>query len=213
MIVPSNYGEWVIQARLPDVNVSFVKRRNGVEEALSSKNWDKCFGNLYAWNALLPRNKDEDGNLKYRIRMSDIEYAKLTTVVSEAQCNKCEACTDYKKIKIFDLMIPLVEGILSGNTTSKIWVCPECDHENKIIETDIIESQLQQPYYLGVVPFPPTRKEGLQDRGAYDRKVTAWAWNFIAELEEKSTQFREDYKENKNEFEEWEAIDGGEESE
>ena len=120
MIVPSNYGEWVIQARLPDVNVSFVKRRNGVEEALSSKNWDKVFGNLYAWNALLPRNKDEDGNLKYRIRMSDIEYAKLTTVVSEAQCNKCEACTDYKKIKIFDLMIPLVEGILSGNTTSKI---------------------------------------------------------------------------------------------
>ena len=110
-------------------------------------------------------------------------------------------------------MIPLVEGILSGRDTSKIWICPKCDNENKILETDIIESQLQQPYYLGVVPFPPQRKEGLQDRHQYDRKVTAWAWNFIAELEEKSTQFREDYKENKNDFEEWEAIDGGEESE
>jgi len=190
-----------------------VKRRNGVEEGLASKNWDKVFGNLFAWNALLPRMRTEEGILKYRIRMSDIEYTKLTTIVSEAQCNKCEACTDYNKIKIFDLLVPLVEGILSGNLTSKIWICPKCDNENKIIETDIIESQLQQPYYLGVVPFAPQRKEGLQDRHQYARKVTAWAWNFIAELEEKSTQFREDYKENKNEFEEWESIDGGEELE
>ena len=142
-----------MQARLPDVNVSFVKRRNGVEEGLSSKNWDKVFGNLYAWNSLLPRMKTEDGLFKYRIRMSDIEYDKLTTIVSEAQCNKCEGCTDYTKIKIFDLMIPLVEGILSGNTTSKIWICPSCDNENKIIEVYILFFRFIVILYRPIISF------------------------------------------------------------
>jgi len=167
---------------------------------------------LYSWNALLPKIKDEDGILKYRIRISDIEFEKLTAIHSEAQCNKCEVCTDYSKIRVFDLLVPLVVEILSGNSTSKVWICPSCKIENIISDTDILENHLQEPYYLGVVPKPPTRKEGLADRGAYDRKVTSWAWNLIAELEEKSTQFREDYKENKNDFEAWEeSIDGGEE--
>ncbi len=161
----------------------------------------------------MPRIKDDDDILKYRIRISDIEYDKLTAVNTEAQCNHCEACTDYTKIHVFDMIVPLVVEILSGNNTSKVWICPKCKLENIITDTDILENHLQEPYYLGVVPKPPTRKEGLQDRGAYDRKVTAWAWNLIAELEEKSTQFREDYKENKNDFEAWnEEIDGGEEA-
>jgi len=169
---------------------------------------------LYSWNALLPRNKDDDGVLKYRVRISDIEYEKLTAIQSEAMCNKCETCTDYTKIHVFDLVIPLVDQILSGSITSKVWACPKCNEPNLIQETNILENHLQEPYYLGVVPKPPLRKEGLQDRGKYDRKVTAWAWNFIAELEEKSTQFREDYKDNKNDFEAWEEeIDGGEEAE
>lgn len=172
------------------------------------------FGSLYSWNALLPRNKDDDGVLKYRVRISDIEYEKLTAIQSEAMCNKCETCTDYTKIHVFDLVIPLVDQILSGSITSKVWACPKCNEPNLIQETNILENHLQEPYYLGVVPKPPLRKEGLQDRGKYDRKVTAWAWNFIAELEEKSTQFREDYKDNKNDFEAWEEeIDGGEEAE
>ena len=201
-----------MQSRLPDVNTAFIKRRNGAEEGLASKNWDKVFGNLYSWNALLPRNKDDDGIFKYRIRISDIEFDKLTSVHAEAQCQSCDTCTDYAKITIFDMIQPLTVEILSGNKTIKVWICPSCKKDNNITETDILENHLQEPYYLGVVPKPPTRKEGLSDRGAYDRKVTNWAWNFIAELEEKSTQFREDYKENKNDFEAWDAeIDGGEE--
>ena len=201
-----------MQSRLPDVNTAFIKRRNGAEEGLASKNWDKVFGNLYSWNALLPRIKDDDGILKYRVRISDIVFEKLTAVNSEAQCTKCDVCTDYTKIKIFDMIVPLTVEILTGSKTSKEWICPACKSENSILDTDILESHFQEPYYLGVVPKPPTRKEGLSDRGAYDRKVTNWAWNFIAELEEKSTQFREDYKENKNDFEAWqEEIDGGEE--
>lgn len=201
-----------MQSRLPDVNTAFIKCRNGAIDGIAVRNWDKVFGSLYSWNALLPRNKDEDGILKYRIRISDIEYEKATAVNSEAQCNKCNTCTDYAKIRIFDLVVPLVLEILSGDKTRKVWICPSCKDENLIEETDILENHLQEPYYLGIVPKPPMRKEGLQDRGSYDRKVTAWAWNFIAELEEKSTQFREDYKENKNDFDAWEEeIDGGEE--
>ena len=50
----------------------------------------------------------------------------------------------------------------------------------------ISESHLKEPYYLGIVPKPPRRLEGMQDRGSYARKVSRWAWNFIAELEEKT---------------------------
>lgn len=163
------------------------------------------FRNLYSWNALLPSDQDEDGILKYRVRISDIEFEKLTSITTEAQCNKCEVCTEYNKIRIFDLTIPLLVQVITNQTTNKVWICPSCKNDNLISETNILERHLQEPYFLGVIPKPPQRKEGLQDRGKYDRKVENWASNFIVELEQKSTQFREDYKTNKAEIGEFDA--------
>jgi hypothetical protein len=140
---------------------------------------------------------------KYRVRISDIVYNKLTEVKSEAQCNQCEVYTDYNKVKVFDLIVPLIESVLTGIKTNMVWICYKCKGVNKIVDTIIAETILQEPYWLGVVARPPRRKDGLQDRGAYDRKMTQWSYIFISELEEKSTQFREDYKSNKEEFEEW----------
>lgn len=160
---------------------------------------------------MLPDMKDESGRYKYRIIISDIEYDKLTAIKSEAQCNKCEALTDYSKIRIFDFVNPMIVGILSKSIISKVWVCSKCHTDNVITETNILETKLKEPYFLGVIPKPPRRKDGLNDRGNYSRRVTQWAWNFVNELEEASTRFREDYKDNKNDFEAWEDIDGGEE--
>lgn len=200
-----------MQSRLPDVNTAFIKHRNGAIEGIASQNWDKVFGSLYSWNSLLPRYKDDDGNLKYRVVVSDIEYQKLTQVKSEAQCIHCETWVDYNKIKVFDMIVPMIEGIITNTKSTKVWICQKCKKDCKITETIIAETKLKEPYFLGVVPTPPRRKDGLQDRSAYDRKATQWAWNFVNELEEKSSQFREDYRDNKDDGEWTEEINGGEE--
>ena len=50
---------------------------------------------------------------------------------------------------------------------------------------------LKQPYYLGVVPMPPQRKDGLLDRVRYDREFERWAWVMLAELEHKMATYRD----------------------
>lgn len=196
-----------MQSRLPDVNTAFITHRKGAKEAIKARNWDNAFGSLYSWNALLPRyteKVDEIEKLKYRVVISDIEYNKITAIRSVAICNKCKKETDYKSIQILELIIPLVDSIIMNQQIEKIWICPKCNQENQLAITIISEASVKEPVYWGVVPKPPRRKEGLSDRGNYDRKCTQWCWNMINELEEKSTQFREDYRENKAEFEAWE---------
>ena len=150
---------------------------------------------------------------KYRIYINSKQYHDLTAVQSEAQCNKCEIWTDYSKISVFNLINSLTEQMLTMSKTSAVWICPKCKVANKIKDTTIAETKLKEPYFLGVVPSPPNRKDGLQDRGQYARAVKQWAWNFINELEEKSTAFREDYRENSATFEDYESGEGGGEEE
>jgi len=196
-----------MQSRLPDINTAFITHRKGAKEAIKSRNWDNAIGSLYSWNALLPRYTEKVDNidkLKYRVIISDLEYTKITKVKSIAKCIKCQTQTDYDSIQILKVIVPLVESIISGNQNINIWICPKCQNENNLFDTDIAETKFKEPVYWGVVPKPPRRKEGIQGRGSYDRKCTQWSWNMINELEEKSTQFREDYRENKNDFEAWE---------
>ena len=42
-------------------------------------------------------------------------------------------------IKVFDLIVPLTVEILSGDKTSKVWICPKCKAENLIENTDIFD--------------------------------------------------------------------------
>jgi len=176
-------------------------------------NIDKIFGSLYSWNSLLPKYEHEDGTPKYRVVVSDLLYTKETEVSVVAICNHCKESIDYNKLIIINSVTSLLVQILSGKKTSKIWSCPKCGMENSLHETIISESKIQEPYFLGIVPQPPKRKDGLQDRGSYARKVTQWAWNFVVELEEASGRFREDYKDNKADYEGigfGDEIDGGE---
>lgn len=200
-----------MQSRLPDVNTAFIKHRNGAIEGIASKNWDKTFGSLYAWNSLLPDMVDDAGHFKYRVTVSDNEYQKLTQKPTQAECTHCKKLCNYATIQVVNMMEPLIIGILTNQQYSKSWKCDHCDKINRLIETNILQPILQEPHYLKVVPKPPHRQDGLNDRGKYERRVTQWAWNFISELENSSGRFREDYKDNKGDFTEWEEqFDGGE---
>lgn len=172
------------QSRLPDINTAFIMYRREVLQSLNQQNYDNCFGALYALNGLLPE--------QYRVKISSIEYNKLTQQDIVAKCGKCEKETDFKSVQIQTILAPLVVGVVTGEQYYKVWVCPECKFENKLTKTIMIQKTLQEPYFLRVVPKPPQRKDGLYDRSSYHRKVVQWVWNMLDELEERMAQFRDD---------------------
>ena len=158
-------------------------RREAIS-SLKSRNYDFTFGALYALNGLLPD--------KYRITISSIEYNKLTKQDIFVKCNNCNVESDFKAVQVFPLLMLTVESTISGNEYEKVWFCPACKHENKLLKTEMSQRILKEPYFLQVVPKPPRRKDGLNDRSSYHRKVTQWALTFLDELETQMAQFRDD---------------------
>lgn len=179
-------------------------------EGLGSKNYDKVFGSLTSWNVLLPADTDENKNPKYRIRISDALYKEATKIISKVECPNCNEQTDYHKIIIFDLLVPIIVQTITREKFTKAWICPHCKKDNKMKNTIILESRLQEGGIIGVVPSYPKRRDGLNDRGKYHRNVVRWAWTFITELEASTAKYRDDYKPESEDGETAE-FEGGEE--
>ena len=59
-------------------------------------------------------------------------------------------------------------------------------------ETQVIKDELSFGSYMNAVSLPEIRQNGLLGRGKYRNNFTAWAWNFLHELEERMGQFRDD---------------------
>ena len=182
------------QARLPDINAAFTKYRNEVIASLKSQNYDSVFGGLYALNALLPEDPiiEETGLPKYRVVISDIEFLKITKPVTFCTCPHCNKTSNFNKVKVFDYLLPIHTQIISGKKYSKSWTCTFCKKICKLRSDDFSETAIKEPSFLGIVPKPPRRQEGLMDRSNYHRKITQWAWTMLDELECKMAQFRDD---------------------
>lgn len=182
------------QARLPDINAAFTKHRNEVISSLKSQNYDNVFGALYALNALLPEFPliEETGNPKYRVVVSDVEYRRLTKPQVFAECYHCKEESLYDEITVFDMLLPITDQVILKRKFQKSWICPKCNKICKVRPDDFTESSVKEPSFIGVVPKPPRRQEGLMDRSQYHRKVTQWAWTMLDELENKMALFRDD---------------------
>lgn len=190
------------QARLPDINAAFTKHRNEVIGSIRSQSYDNVFGALYALNALLPEEPivEETGNPKYRVVVSDIDYRNLTKPTVKCRCYHCSRDSLYDDVKVFDMLLPLDLQTTIGKKYQKSWFCPLCNKVCKIRPDDFSESSVKEPSFIGVVPKPPRRQEGLMDRSSYHRKVTQWAWTMLDELENKMAQFRDDNWTKKDSF-------------
>ena len=192
------------QARLTDVNSAAMKYRNVAIASLASQNYDNCFGSLYALNGLLPK--------EYRVVISTIEYNNMTRQDIFVTCGECGAELDFRSVQVFLVLRPLIETIISGNQYEKVWFCTACKHENKLLKTKMSQTVLKEPYFLKVVPKPPRRKDGLNDRSSYHRKVIQWAWALLDELETQFAQFRDDnWSKKGGMYEEFDDDIGGEE--
>ena len=58
--------------------------------------------------------------------------------------------------------------------------------------TAISQTMLQNPTYLGIVPDPPERKNGLMDRMKFNIEIERWGWLLLNEEENKMAKFRDD---------------------
>lgn len=173
------------QAVLPDINTSFIKWRNKIVTALESLNYTAVHGALNNFNACL-----ED---KYQVHVSTPEYeAKLTAEKLLCTCTKCKKDQDYRLVKKRERRTSALVEMLTGLRFQKIWICDHCKHENIITRTEFTKTKLPNPYYLGVVPDAPERKDGIMDRKGFHRKFEAWVWSYFGELEHAATKYRID---------------------
>ena len=56
----------------------------------------------------------------------------------------------------------------------------------------MIQPVLEEPYFIGVVPKPPSKKEGMMDRTRYYINFSKWFWQCLSEIECKMAKFRDD---------------------
>jgi len=173
----------MVQARLPDINTSFIVYRREAINSWKVGNYDSAIGSLYAYNALLYPD--------YGVKVSTQAYNEKTDLATVAECNFCTEQTDYKTLDIINLLNPLVIGLVSNSEYEKIWCCPKCHKDNKLLETKIVHKVPQEPNFLRIVPKPPERKEGMTK---YHNKFSVWFWSTLDELEAEAARFRQEYK-------------------
>ena len=173
------------QARLPDVNTAFIKWRNKVVTALEAEKYTAALGSLNNFNACLPK--------EYQVKISDELYAqKLEDEKLLIHCKHCNEDIDYRTIKKQKILCNSAEQLLTSQLTKNIWICSLCKKENLTTHSEFTKANLPNPYYLGIVPDPPKRTDGILDRFSYHKKIEHWCWTMIGELEFKAAQFRDD---------------------
>ena len=173
-----------MQSRLPDINTAFNTHRRKVIVSMDQDKFLDSLGALYALNALLP--------LEYRVVISTRKYLELTRQDLSAQCPRCDNLFDYSKIKPENIIANPTMEMITGTKQQMVWKCTKCKAVNPINKTTFTQTILDKPYYLGVVPDPPKRGDGLSDRFGFAHRCKKWCWQMLYELEEKMAQYRDD---------------------
>jgi len=200
------------QARLPDINTAFIKYRNEVIGAIKRLDFNQMHGSLNAINGMLPD--------QYQVTISTAKYEDLTRTDIQYLCKTCTANSKEpveipkESIRVFELYPNAMQGLLYGGIKEQVWNCPNCHTTHILKETEISVTKLQDPYFIGVVPNPPNRKQGLMDKLTFNDKTVAWGWQMLNELEHKMALFRDDNWSRGDELEGFDDIDtSSEESE
>lgn len=176
------------QARLPDINTAFIKWRNKAVTALESNKYAAAIGALNNFNACLPKIP-----INYQVFISDELYAqKLAAEKLLVHCKQCDEDVDYRFVKKINVLCDSLEQTITRSKYKNVWVCSACQKDNLTNMTEFSKTTLPNPYYLGVVPDPPQRKDGILDRHTYHKKIEKWCWVMLGELEFAAAKFRDD---------------------
>ena len=190
------------QSLLIDMNSGWYKHKTEVNDGLKTRNYIQCLGSLDALNALLP--------MEYRVSIDTEEYKEKLKASLVALCNFCtteypspdekdktvKLPTQIERSKIQTLTITLssFDQMVYGKKQDDFWQCEKCSNLNRFSQTRFKQTILKKPYYLQVVPEPPKRHLGIEDRNTFHNKFEAWARNFLSELNASAQRFRQEYR-------------------
>lgn len=152
---------------------------------LNGYDYDACTGALHSVNAALPP--------EYQIKFDTDEYNKMISHPLEIYCKKCGVIHNRDEIKIWDMLLPLSDQIFSNEKTIKTWTCNDCNANNILKESKLVQKVREEPFFTKVVPMPPERKQNFGDRTTYHIKYRAWFGNVVAELTRLISQLRWDH--------------------
>ena len=164
-----------------------------------------CIRDSNGINGLLPQ--------EYQVKISDTKYYELVKEDIEYECNKCKnndgtpSNIPKEQIEVFTLYPNAMQQLLFRGQKEQVWICPKCNKVQRLKDTNVVITKLENPYFLGVVPEPPNKKEGLMDKLTFEKKVVSWGWQMLNELEHKMALFRDDNWTRGDELEDFSDID------
>lgn len=140
---------------------------------------------LSAINSLLPE--------EYKVEINTQKYLQLVAENKVIKCDKCNEQSPYQEIKFVNVLLNSVRNLITTKKYEMIWYCPKCEKENIFNSRQVKIVKFQQPYYLGVIPDPPQRHQGLADRTTFNAAFRKWFALALDELESKIGKYRADY--------------------
>ena len=193
---------------LPSISENFSFYRQTAINQLEKKQYTNAATSLNNLNSCL----GED----YLVTISTALYEQAVKDNSVYQCNNCTM--PFKKIinkgeenestkeidipseilttnvRIFDRRISILESVIVGGNTIKVWICPECNEENEIDTTKKIIPQTVNPYFLKVVWDNPVQQNGISNRLGFDFAFHEWFDTFLKEINWQEVLYRKEYK-------------------
>jgi len=193
---------------LPDISSSFGFWRTYAVNKIAAKDYNGAAAGLYNLNGCLTE--------EYVITISTNSYHQAVDEQSYFQCEHCEMDVEqitnegkdneikekvkvpteipYDQVEIFELRNGLIDSMITGEKTVKMWVCPKCEKENIMSkEWNIVTPKKQQPYYLKIVPDCPSRLSGIASRFGWEQKFANWFYNFLEEIQVSMKNYRVEY--------------------
>ena len=190
---------------LPDISGRFSQWTSYAIKSLELKNTVGASGGLNNMNALLDN--------EHRVSINTRQYNEKILSERFYLCNFCTEIVEiiinegeedvrsekitrqteipYANIHVFDLMSDYMEYLITKKKTNKVWICPKCNKTNKLSNTNFLQPERENPFYLKVVPNPPIRTSG--NRVGFAEKFRDWFNNYSEELENALMLYRTEY--------------------
>ena len=170
---------------MPDISSGFSFWREFAVNCIQKKDWNGSKSGLSNINSLLDQH--------YVVKVNTREYEIAIQNNTYWKCTNCEEKIPQTQVKIFQLIVPIMKSMLSGQKTESTWFCPKCNVPNREDETTKIIEEIDQPSYRKIVPSPPVQKIGLYDRFVFEFKFHEWFYNFLEELQHQLSLYRVEY--------------------
>ncbi len=193
---------------LPNISENFHYFRTLATNQLEKKQYVSAASSLYNLNSCLGE--------EYLVTISTARYRQFVKSKSAYQCNHCtmiikkvinkgeenestkesEVPTEIliSEVKVFDVILPLINSIIQKSNIMKIWICPECKKENEMNNTVPILPQNVNPYFLKIVWDCPIKLSGIQNRLGFNENFQYWFDTFLQEICWQEVLYRKEYK-------------------